>query len=521
MIRLVAAEEMRALDQSTIAHGTPGHVLMERAGLGATQALTQLLPFLRKRGRRALVVAGKGNNGGDGFVMGRALRRRGVRTEVVLLARATDVHGDAERNLRAYVRGRGSLAELTAAADLGLLAAAIAKADVIIDAILGTGLNSAVSDFYAEAIELINASGVPVCAVDVPSGVNADTGQPMGTAIQAEATATFGFAKIGHVLFPGARLTGRLALVDIGLAPAAIEEHPGQTWLLESTDAARLVPVRSPEAHKGDCGHLLILAGSHGKTGAAQLATRAALRGGAGLVTLVGPASLYPVYAGGVIEAMTETLPDVDGRIRFDEQRLRRLLEGKTTLLVGPGIGVDDDVRKVVRWLIAHAMMPMVLDADALNCISEDTRILREAKAPLVLTPHPGEMARLVGISTAAVQSDRVGTARAFAQAHACTVVLKGARTVVAAADQQVWINPTGNPGMASGGMGDVLAGLTAALLAQGLRARDAACLGVYVHGAAADSAAEENGQIGLIASDLVARIPRELMRLAEALGAS
>lgn len=517
-MRLVAAEEMRGLDQATIAHGTAGHVLMERAGLGATQALTRLLPFMRKRGRRALVVAGKGNNGGDGFVMARALRRRGVRTEVVLLAHAADVRGDAERNLRAYTGKRGPLREVTTTGELTILAAALTKADVVIDAIFGTGLNSAVSAFYAEVIELINASGAPVFAVDIPSGVNADTGQPMGTAIQADATATFGFAKIGHMLFPGARLTGRLALVDIGLAPEALAEHPAHTYLLDSAEAARLVPVRSAEAHKGDCGHLLVIAGSYGKTGAAQLATRGALRGGAGLVTLVGPASLYPVYAGAVVEAMTEALPDADGRIRFDERCLRKLLEGKTTLLVGPGIGVDAEVRQVVRWLVTHAAIPAVLDADALNCISADAAVLREAKAPLVLTPHPGEMARLVGISTAAVQSDRVGVARAFAMAHGCTVVLKGARSVIAADDGQVWINPTGNPGMASGGMGDVLAGLIAALLAQGSAACDAARLGVYVHGAAADSAAAENGQVGLIASDLVARIPRELMRLGEGL---
>jgi NAD(P)H-hydrate epimerase len=516
-MRLVAAEEMRALDQATIAHGTAGHVLMERAGVGATQALVRLLPFVRKRGRRALVVAGKGNNGGDGFVMARALRRRGVRTEVVLLARAADVRGDAERNLRAYARGRGTMHEVPTAAELHVLATALGKTDLVIDAIFGTGLNSVVSDLFADVIELINASGVPTFAVDVPSGLNADTGQPMGTAIQADATATFGFAKVGHVLFPGARLTGRLAVVDIGLAPEALANHPGQTFLSEASDVARLVPVRNAEAHKGDCGHLLVIAGSYGKTGAAQLATRAALRGGTGLVTLVGPASLYSIYASAVVEAMTETLPDTDGRIRFDERRLRQLLEGKTTLLLGPGIGVDAEVRTMVRWLVTHAAVPAVLDADALNCLSEDTRILRQANAPLVLTPHPGEMARLAHISTAAVQGDRVGTARAFARAHACTVVLKGARTVIAAPDGRAWINPTGNPGMASGGMGDVLAGVIAALLAQGVAAPDAARLGVYAHGAAADSAATENGQIGLLASDLVARIPRELMRLDEA----
>lgn len=516
-MRLVVAEEMRTLEQLTIErYGTPGHVLMERAGTGATQALLQLLPFMRRRGRRALIVAGKGNNGGDGLVMARCLRRRGVHTEVILLAHAEDVRGDAARNLRAYTRARGRLHEVTTSAQLTTIAAALAQADVVIDAIFGTGLSTTVSGLYAEAIELINASGVPVFAVDVPSGVNTDTGQPMGSAIQAEATATFGFAKIGHVLFPGARLSGALAIVDIGLAAEAVAAHPGQTELLEPREVGQLVPVRSAEAHKGDCGHLLIIAGSLGKTGAAQLATRAAVRGGAGLVTLVGPASLYAVYAQAVVEAMTETLPDVDGRIRFDEQHLRHVSAGKTALLIGPGIGVDDEVRTVVQWLIAHAAIPMVLDADALNCVSSDSRMLRTARAPLILTPHPGEMARLLGGTTADVQNDRVGAARRFAVDHRCTVVLKGARSVIAAADGRVWINPTGNPGMASGGMGDVLAGLIGALVAQRLSPSEAACLGVYVHGAVADAMADTGGQIGLLASDVIAGIPRGLARLAD-----
>jgi NAD(P)H-hydrate epimerase len=515
-MRLVAAEEMRTLDQLTIErYGTPGHVLMERAGTGATQALLRLLPFMRRRGRRALIVAGKGNNGGDGFVIARCLRRRGVQTEVVLLGRVDDVRGDAARNLRAYQRGRGRVREATAPADLADVAERVAVADVVVDAIFGTGLNTVVTGMYAETIELINAAGVPVFAVDVPSGVNADTGQPMGTAIQAEATATFGFAKIGHVLFPGARLTGALAVVDIGLAPEAIAQQPVRTELLEPVEIARLVPRRGAETHKGDCGHLLIIAGSFGKTGAAQLATRAALRAGAGLVTLVGPASLYPVYAAAVVEAMTDTLPDADGRIRFDEQRLRGVLDGKTALMIGPGLGVDDDTRKVVHWLVQHAAIPTVMDADALNCLAGDAAILRAAGAPLVLTPHPGEMARLLDGTTSEVQADRVGTARRFAATHATTLVLKGARTVIASPDGHAWINPTGNPGMASGGMGDVLAGVIGGLIAQGLSPTEAARLGVYVHGAAADTMAGTNGEIGLIASDLIGEIPRELARLA------
>jgi hydroxyethylthiazole kinase-like uncharacterized protein yjeF len=514
-MRLVSAEEMRRLDRLTIErYGTPGHVLMERAGTGATKILLEVFPFLRRRGRRVVVVAGKGNNGGDGLVMARLLCRRGLQAEVVLLGRATELGGDAERNLRAYTRVRRSVSEVSSTQKLGMLADRLAKADAVVDAIFGTGLGSPVRGFHAEAIELMNASGVPMFAVDVPSGLNADTGQPLGSVVQAEATATFGCAKIGHVLFPGARLTGTLAVVDIGIADEALADVPAQTFLLDTAAAAQLVPDREADAHKGSCGHVLVIAGGFGKTGAAQLVTRAASRAGAGLVTLAGPASLYTVYAAGVLEAMTETLPDRDGRIVFDEHCLRRLLEGKNALVVGPGIGVNDDTRKTVRFLVEQGRMPAVLDADALSCLSGDTDVLARAQGPLLLTPHPGEMARLLGTDTIEVQGDRVETARRFATHHRCILILKGARTVIADSGGLVWINPTGNPGMASGGMGDVLSGILGGLLAQGLRPNDAARLGVYVHGASADRAAADTGEIGLLASDVVTGLPRELRLL-------
>jgi NAD(P)H-hydrate epimerase len=355
---------------------------------------------------------------------------------------------------------------------------------------------------------------VPVFAVDIPSGLNADTGLPSGVAIQAEGTATFGFAKIGHVVFPGAAYTGRLAIVDIGIAEEAIGQQPAQTELLEAADAASLLPVRRPDTHKGDCGHLLIIAGSFGKTGAARLASRAALRAGAGLVTLVGPASLYTIYATAVVEVMTDVLPDRDGRISFDERKLTALLEGKSALVVGPGIGTHEDAFATVTWLLSRSNLPIVLDADALTCISRDLTALRNARARAVLTPHPGEMARLTGRSSADVQRDRVRAAREFAAQNRCTLVLKGARTVIADPSSHAWINPTGNPGMASGGMGDVLSGMIGAFVAQGLSPSAAACLGVYTHGLVADQVAERHGEIGLIAGDLIDGLPRALASL-------
>lgn len=512
---LVTAEEMRRLDRLTIEGGTPGHVLMERAGRGATRVLLECFPRLRRRGQRAVIVAGKGNNGGDGFVIARLLRRRGVRTDVVLLGRAADVTGDAERNLRACRRQRVPLHELTGGADLAALRSLLDGADLAVDAVFGTGLDKPVGGMHAEAIELLNASGVAVLAVDIPSGLNADTGQPMGTAVRAAATATFGFAKIGQVLHPGVRHCGRLAVVDIGLAPEAIAAQAPRAALLEAAQVGRLVPVRQPDAHKGDAGHVLVIAGSFGKTGAAQLAARAAGRAGAGLVTVVAPASLYPVYAAGALEVMTEALPDDDGRIRFDERRLRSLLEGKTAVVIGPGLGTHEGAERTVRWLLASSELPIVVDADAITVLARDPSDLRTSRAHPVLTPHPGEMSRLIGADTRTVQSDRAGIARRFATEHHCTLVLKGARSVIANADGWLWVNPTGNPGMASGGMGDVLSGILGGLLAQRQPPAEAACLGAYVHGAVADAAAAD-GEIGLLASDLIAGLRPGLHRLRE-----
>jgi len=517
-LRLATAAEMRALDGLTIErYGTPGHVLMERAGRGATAVLLQCFPRLRRKGRRAVIVAGKGNNGGDGFVIARLLRRRGVRAEVVLLGRAAELRGDAARMLNAYTRGRGPVREITDAAGLGALQSTVASADLVVDAIFGTGLDKPVRGLHADAIELINAAGVPVFAVDIPSGLNADTGVPMGTAVQAEATATFGFAKLGQALYPGVRHCGQLAVVDIGLAPQAVAEHAPRAALLGEADAARLVPTRPADAHKGDCGHVLVIAGSFGKTGAAQLAARAAARVGAGLVTVVAPASLYAVYAAGVLEAMTEALPDDDGRIRFDATRLQQMLEGKTAVVIGPGVGTHEGAARTVQWLLAHTTLPIVVDADAITVLSRDLSTLRTAAGRALLTPHPGEMSRLLGCDTAAVQSDRAGTARRFAAEHGCVLVLKGARSVIADGSGSLWVNPTGNPGMAAGGMGDVLSGILGGLLAQGMRTADAACLGVYLHGAVADRVATD-GEVGLVASDLLPGLRPGLQALRTAL---
>ncbi len=511
---LVTAADMRRLDALTIErYGTPGHVLMERAGAGATDVLLAQFPHVRRR--RVVIVAGKGNNGGDGFVIARLLRKKGVRAEVVLLGKRLDVKGDAARMLASLRRARVPLSEATSASDVAKLVAAFKDAVLLVDAVFGTGLNAPVQGLHADVLHLMNACGIPIFAVDIPSGLDADRGTPLGVAIQAEATATFGFAKIGQVIYPGLEHVGALAVVDIGIAPEAVTEVQPRTRLLDPAEVRPLVPVRAPESHKGTCGHVLIFAGSRGHTGAARLAAHAACRTGAGLTTLAGPASLNSILASGVPEAMTALLDDVDGLMRFDEAWVRALLEGKTAVIVGPGLGTHDDVAKLVRFLLSEVGLPMVVDADALTCIARDRTMLASARAHAILTPHPGEMARLLASDTASVQADRVTIARTYAAEHRCVLVLKGARSVLAAPDGSVWINPTGNPGMASGGMGDALSGILGALLAQGLSPAEAACLGVYLHGDVADHVAATRGQIGLLASDIVEAVPGGLARLA------
>ncbi len=506
---LVSAAQMRELDRRTIDLGTPGHVLMERAGEGACVVLLDLFPALRRKGARVVVLAGQGNNGGDGFVIARLLRKSRARVSVWLVGKADAVKGDARRNLDAY---GGAVREFDGG-DTGDLERDLGEATCVVDALLGTGLRSEVGGPQAAAIALMNGCGAPVFAVDIPSGLDADTGRPRSAAVRAAATATFGFAKYGQVLHPGVEHCGKLRVVDIGIADAAIEAVAPDVELFEASEAARLLPQRRADDHKGSAGHLLVVAGSRGKTGAAVLSTRAALRSGAGLVTLATPESAAAVCAGGAWEAMTEPWPEREGAVRYDADRLAAAVDGKSAVAVGPGLGAHRSVRDIVLWLLRYCTAPVVLDADALNVLARNPRPLRRAACELVLTPHPGEMGRLAGIDSKAVQADRVGVARRFATEHRCTVVLKGARTVIAAPDGFVWINPTGNPGMASGGMGDALTGVVGALLAQGLAAPEAARLGAYLHGGAGDRVAT-GGAVGMVASDLIERLPETIAKL-------
>lgn len=509
---LVTADEMRKMDQQTIeSFGLPGRLLMENAGYGATRVLHTHFKDLNKK--PVAVLAGRGNNGGDGFVIARYLALAGVRVSVFLLSHASKIGGDAKHNLNLLAPLNIPVIEIP---DKNLFEnhkISILHHDIYIDAIFGTGLKSEIDGIFKGIIDLVNNSGKPVFAVDIPSGLDADTGHPHGICMQAHTTATFAYPKIGHILFPGASFTGNLEIVDIGIPPhIAADIAPSQSLLTADIINGHIQP-RSPQAHKGTTGHLLILSGSPGKTGAAVLTATAAMRSGAGLVTLGIPASLNSILESQLVEAMTHPLPE-DETGRFNESSfnaLENILDGKKCIAIGPGLDVTEGTKKFVKQIIAECEIPLVIDADGLNCIGENSDILKKRTHPTILTPHPGEMARLANTSVASIQHDRVTSARAFAKKVNAHLVLKGAKTIIAHPDGTIYINTNGNPGMASGGMGDVLTGIIGSLVAQGYPPQAASHVGVYIHGAAADTLSKEYGPVGYIASDVIDTLPIEL----------
>jgi NAD(P)H-hydrate epimerase len=522
VIGVVTAEEMRQADRrASERYGVPSLLLMENAGRGAVDALERV--FGPVRGRRLVVVCGKGNNGGDGFVAARHLASRGAEVGVWLAARTAEVRGDAATNLQAVVRARLPLVELADGAAVEGLRGALASSDVVVDALLGTGVTGPATGAIAEAIGAINGAGRPVCALDLPSGLSADHGRLLGPTVRAALTVTFGLPKLGLLLHPGAAEAGRIERVDLGVPRAWLEES-GAVGLLEPADVAVLLPPRSPDAHKGRAGHLLVVAGSVGKTGAAALAALGALRGGAGLVTCALPATQQPVVAALLAEAMTEPLPET-GAQTLSIKALDRLLElaGRMdAVAIGPGVGLEPETQALVRELVVATERPMVIDADGLTALGGQLDRLGHARGPRLLTPHPGEAGRLLGRATADVQADRLGSARALAAASGAWVALKGAGTLVAGpagaggrvGGPDVVINPTGNPGLATGGTGDVLTGLTGALLAQGLDPEAALRAAVYLHGLAGDLAVAGRGEVGLLASDVAHALPAARRRV-------
>jgi NAD(P)H-hydrate epimerase len=517
-VKIASARAMSAVDRHAAERcGVPVAALMEEAGRRVTEAAGLLLGGLA--GRRIALFCGRGNNGGDGFVAARLMREAGAHALAALAGPRAELRPDARDALAGAERAGVACVACAEEASLAAFAVRAAGADLVVDALLGTGFTPPARGLAAAAIRGINRLGRPVLAVDLPSGLAADDGRIGGDAVRATATVTFGYPKRGLVEYPAAALAGRLWCGDIGFPHEADGVVPGDLNLLTPADLAPQLAPRDPQCHKGTCGHVLLLAGSRGLVGAAALAARGALRGGAGLVTVALPASIAPPLLPGLPEAMLLPLPDGGlGTVGpAAAEPLRERLAGARSLAIGPGLSRTAESAALVREIARTATVPLLLDADALHALAVPPAPPTSWRAgPAVLTPHPGEAALLLGTNAAAVQEDRVAAARRCAARYGAVVVLKGARTVVAAPEGTAWINPTGNPGMAAPGMGDVLAGLIAAHLARGIAPLEAALLGVHVHGLAGDLAAAAAGPWGLLASEVADLIPLATRRTAE-----
>jgi NAD(P)H-hydrate epimerase len=505
---------MRDADRRAIASGIPSLTLMENAGRQVVAAMRAAFPELPSL--RVGVVAGRGNNGGDGFVVARLLRERDVHVRVVLFGRSADVREDAAANLGRLREIGQTVTEIVDDAGWRAERGDLLACDIIVDAIVGTGAASPLTGLAAGIVRDINAARRRVVAIDLPSGLIADRTDIPGEAIDATLTVTLAAPKLALTQAPAETRAGGLIVADIGIPAELIASVEG-SWieLVTREQARRLLPARRADAHKGDFGHILVVAGSPGKTGAASLAGMAALKSGAGLVTVATPAGSADVVAALGREYMTLALDADDAGLVSPAALARVLAFDADVIAVGPGLGRAPGVSAFVRGLVEQSSRPLVLDADALHAIAGAPGQLRRPSRPAVLTPHPGEMAALAGLTPADVQARRLDVARTYATTHGVTVVLKGAQTVIATADGRAFINTTGNPGMATAGTGDVLTGAIAACVAQVQPVEDACALAVYLHGTAGDLASAEEGELGLIAGDVLARLGRAARDLA------
>ncbi len=499
-MEILTSRQMRNIDRRAVrTFGVPELVLMENAGFQMFGFLARTYEDLPLR--RILLLCGRGNNGGDALVLARHLHGHGIPFRSILFGRPRDLRRSTAVQLEILRRVGRAPSEVTSRGQWKAERRHLRSCDLVIDGILGTGLSRPVEGLLAEVFADVNACGADVVAVDIPSGLSGDTAAVPGPCLAADYTVTFARPKLPHILPPAEALCGELRVVDVSIPPEAVEAERCSLRLIGESELVPLLPVRRGDSHKGDHGHALVVAGSRGKGGAARMVALGALRAG---------------FVRGAMEAMTEPLPETpDGTLAAASlRRILSLLPGKRVVAIGPGLTTHPETKKLVRAVVKRARVPVVLDADGLNAFVGETRALSGRRRPLILTPHPGEMGRLIGVPTAEVVRDRVTAARTFARRHACWLVLKGHRTVIAAPDGMVHVNPTGNPGMAKGGSGDLLTGFLAGFLAQGVEAGAAVRLGVYLHGLTGDLAAADLGETPILARDLLARFPRALARL-------
>ncbi len=508
-MKAATPRQMNEIDGITIRQvGIPGIILMENAALGVVNEVNELLNGVK--GRNIIVFSGKGNNGGDAFAAARHLHNKGARIFHYVLCKKSEITGDAAINLNILENMGLEITELLDGSQLEPVRMQLAVSDAVIDGIFGTGFKGNVSGMAKDTIDIINKANKYVVSIDIPSGVTGETGKVPGICIRATSTVTFALPKVGLLVHPGCEYVGRLVVSDIGIPSTVIDAMDIKTNCPTAREISRLIPSRHADSNKGNYGRIFIISGSVGMTGAGCLSARAALRSGAGLVYLGVPSALTHIYDASLTESITIPLDDGGGGY-LSKNCIQSILDKMNRMdaaAIGPGLSTNEDISEVVASVVENACIPLILDADALNCISGDVSVLSRKKAQVVVTPHPGEMARLTGMSIEQVQNDRLKAAVEFSGRWGVITVLKGARTVIASPDGTAYINPTGNSGMATGGTGDVLTGVIAGLAGQGLNLFEAAAAGAYIHGLCGDRAAAGKGEHGLIAGDLAEELP-------------
>lgn len=507
-MKLVTAKEMKALDvQAQNDYAMPGILLMDNAAQAVAEAVHEALTALE--GERVVIFCGGGNNGGDGLGAARWLQSYGVSVRAFVVGVALDaVQGDAALELAMFTKAGGRVEALSTEDDWVLAELAASKADVLVDALLGTGFHGELEGDVLRACELLNKSEKYILAVDIPTGVNADNGAVCEQAVRADHTVTMALVKTGLLLYPGREYCGDIELADISMPVKLVEEYKSDKYRLTDEIVRELLPLRKANAHKGDAGRVVICAGSPGYTGAAALASDAAVKAGAGLVSLYTPLSSRDVLAIKLTEVMVhgllERMPGILGGGAASD--VASSAEAADVLAIGPGLGTSESTQEAVRTILQKITTPVVIDADALTALAGHTEILPAMQAQKVLTPHPGEMARLTGLEIAEIEADRINVAKKYAEEWQAIVVLKGAPTVIGCPNGTVYVNSTGNSSLATGGSGDVLTGIIAGLAAQEISLQEAAICGVYLHGLAAELTGID---IGLAAGELAALLPQ------------
>ena len=501
-MKILIPERMAKYDRYAIeTWGIPSAVLMENAGRNTYRLIKER--YLSEK-KRIAIICGRGNNGGDGFVVGRYALRDGYRTKVFLLCKKSDLRGDAALNMKLYESLNGEIVELDN--EFNTFKFGIKHADIIVDAIFGTGLSKAVEGKERAVIEQINQSGKPVMAIDIPSGIDGKTGLEMGIAVMATHTFTYAYPKLGHILCPGGYHAGKVTVIDISI-PTFIEDTLGiDAQLIDGEMLRCFIKERPPWTHKGTYGHTVVIAGSPGKTGAAYMTSLAALKIGAGLVTLVIPSSLNSIMEAKLTEVMTYPVED-DGTGFFTMscyEQVKEFVEDKDIIIMGPGLSQQPETTEFVRQIYMNVAKPFVIDADGINAFKENVDIFGRLERDTILTPHPGEFGRLVNLSPRQINKDRITSGRKFVEDNNVNLVLKGARSIFFSSDGNVYINPTGNPSLAKGGSGDVLTGFIGGLASQGYSLTESSLLGMYLHGYLADDWLETNTDMDLLAGDLI-----------------